>query len=96
MAKKRDRKGLEDRSADRVFQAGVLDPRAFEQDGKSFAEVQGHYPSEGDIEAWEDEETAPDLFASAPDEDRMQASGGHTQRPDEEPKGEERPGSGRR
>jgi hypothetical protein len=95
MAKKRDRKGLETRE-DRGYQSGVLDPRALEQEGTSFADVPGHYPSEGDIEAWEDEETAPDIFAEASDEDRMQASGGHTQRQDEEPGARESPGLRRR
>jgi hypothetical protein len=93
MAKKRDSKGLEDRGTQDVLKSGVLDPRAFEAEGTSFADMQAHERSEGDIEAWEDEETAPDIFADASDEDRMQASGGHTQRPDEEPKGGgQRPG----
>jgi hypothetical protein len=97
MAKKRDRKGLDNRSADRVFQSGVLDPRAFEQEGTSFAGMQGHQPIDGGLEAWEDEETAPDLFSGTSSaEDRMQASGGQTQRLDDEPKGQERPGVRRR
>jgi hypothetical protein len=65
-------------------------------EGTSFAGTQEHHPGEGDIEAWEDEETAPDIFASASDEDRMPAGGGHTQRQDEEPAGTDRPGLGRR
>jgi hypothetical protein len=91
MAMKRDRKGLENGSADHDFQPGVLDPRAFEQEGPSIADEQGHQRGEGDIEAWEDEETAPDLFAGTTDEDRVPASGGHTQRPGEEPGERERP-----
>jgi hypothetical protein len=97
MAKKRDRKGLDQSSADRVFQSGVLDPRAFEQEGMSFAGMQSHQPSEGGLEAWEDEETAPDLFSGTSSaEDRMQASGGQKQRLEEEPKGQDRPGVRRR
>jgi len=65
-------------------------------EGTSFAGTQEHELSEGDIEAWEDEETAPDIFASASDEDRMPAGGGNTQRQDEEPAGANRPGLGRR
>jgi hypothetical protein len=43
------------------------------------------YSSEGDIEAWgDDEKTAPDIFADASAEDRMQAGDGHTPRPNEE------------
>lgn len=88
MAKRRDSRGRQNRTADRAFQSGVIDPRAFEEEeGKSFADMQGHYPSEADIEAWEDEETAPDLFAGTSVEDRMQARGGHTQRPGEESQG---------
>jgi hypothetical protein len=92
MAKKRDSKGQQERIADRAFQSGVIDPRAFEEEGTNFADMQGHYPSEGDIEAWEDdEETAPDIFAIASDEGRMQAGGGHTQRLDEDPSGQDHP-----
>jgi hypothetical protein len=92
MAKKRDRK---EHRADSAFQSGVLDPRAFEGQGTSFADLQGHLASEGDIGAWDDEETAPDIFAERSAEDRMDA-GGHTQRQDEEPKGTEPPGLRRR
>jgi hypothetical protein len=95
MAKKRDRKETEN-SADGASQSGALDPPAFEEEGTSFADMQGQIRVEGDIEAWEDEETAPDLFASASDEDRVQAGGGHAQPQDEEPGDEDRPGLRRR
>jgi len=87
MAKKRDSKGDQNSTADRAYQSAIIDPRAFQEQGTSFAGEQSQQPTEGDIEAWEDEETAPDLFAMASDEDQMQARGGHTQRRDEEQKG---------
>jgi hypothetical protein len=98
MAKKRDRQGREsERIGERAFQSGVIDPRAFETDRELFAKQQGTYPtSEGDLEAWEDEQkTAPDLFAEASDEDRIHASGEHTQSLDEE-QAKERPAIRRR
>ena len=97
MAKKRDRQGKASTSEDRSFQSGVIDPRAFEDPGKSFASNQEAYRSEGVIEEWEDDQkTAPDLFADASDEGQMQASGGHTQQLDEDRAGENRPAIRRR
>jgi hypothetical protein len=80
MAKKRDR----------------TEPEKRTEEGTSFADTQGQDPGEGDIEAWDDEETAPDLFASASDEDRVQAGGAHAQPRDEEPGDKDRPDLRRR
>ena len=104
MAKKRVSQGRESNGADRAFITGVMDPRAFEERGKSFAENQTAYRSEGVTEGvtegvseeWEDQETMPDLFADASDEGQMQASGGHTQQLDEESPGKDRPDIRRR
>jgi hypothetical protein len=88
MAKKRDSLGKESSSADRSFLAGVIDPRAFEEPGKSFADSETDSQSVRDLKEWEDDqETTPDLFADASDEGQMQASGGHTQQLDGEPPG---------
>jgi hypothetical protein len=96
MAKKRDRHGRDGSGMNRAYQSGVDDPRAFKTPGTSFADSQEASPSEGDIEAWEDDQkTAPDLFADASDEGQVQASGGHTQQLDEEP-GKDRPNVRRR
>ena len=92
MAKKRDRSGVEKNSADRAFQSGVIDPRAFEEPGRNFADGQDPIWTEGAIEEWEDDqETMPDLFADSSDEGQMQASGGHTQQLDEESTGKDSP-----
>jgi hypothetical protein len=88
MAKKRDSQGRDSNGADRAFQSGVIDPRAYEEPGKTFADSQSDHWREGVIEEWEDDQkTAPDLFADASDEGRVQASGGHTQQQDEEAPG---------
>jgi hypothetical protein len=87
MAKKRDRHwtGNDRRRAEGPYEKGDSDPQATDQGGMSFAETDTAYGNEGDLGAWEDDQkTAPDLFADASDEDRMLASGGHTQQPDEE------------
>jgi hypothetical protein len=103
MAKKRVSQGRDSKGADRAFISGVMDPRAFEDRGKSFADSQSAIRSEGvtegvteGIEDWEDQETAPDLFADASDEGQVQASGGHTQQLDEESAGKDRPDIRRR
>jgi hypothetical protein len=97
MAKKRDRRGRESTSEDRSFISGVIDPRAFEAERNGFAsEEPDAYRSEGVIEEWDDQKTAPDLFADASDEGQMQASGGHTQQLDGEPPGGQLPGIRRR
>jgi hypothetical protein len=89
MAKKRDRAwtGNDRRRAEGVEDAGGAEPGT---QGMNFAESNAMYAMEGDIAAWEDDqETAPDIFAEASDEDRMHASGGHTQQLDEKSGGPE-------
>ena len=103
MAKKRDRQERESAATDRVFRTGVIDPRAFEDGGTSFAaegtieKLEEAFGGEADLQGWgEDAETAPDIFADASDEDLMRASGGHTQQRDEEKKGNDHPDIRRR
>jgi hypothetical protein len=98
MAKKRDSKWVQHGRGSSVDYDEKVDERsAAGAMGKSFANDRGTTnASEGDLEEWEDQQTAPDILADASAEGRMHASGGHTHQRDEEQGERDRPGNPKR